>query len=119
MAGVVLLVEDDDDLRESLQILLERRGFDVVSACNGQEALSKVRPEDPPCLILLDLMMPVMDGWQLRAELLKNPQLATVPVILLSGVADLSSEAKTLQAIDYLLKPVDLQRVYQLVDQYC
>ena len=70
-------------------------------------------------MILLDLMMPVMDGWQLRAELLKDPRLASTPVVLLSGVADLSSEARTLQAIDYLLKPIDLKRVYQLVETYC
>lgn len=115
----ILLVEDDQDLRESLQILIRRRGFNIDTAENGRDALEKIRPDAPPCLILLDLMMPVMDGWQLRAELLKRPPLAEIPVVLLSGVADLSSEARTLQAIDYLLKPIDLNRVYQLVSTYC
>jgi CheY-like chemotaxis protein len=115
----VLLVEDDDDLRESLQVLLERRGYKIESAADGVEALQKIRPDDPPGLILLDLMMPVMDGWEVRARLLSDPQLAKIPVVLLSGVADLWSEARSLQAVDYLLKPVDLRKVYRLVSRYC
>lgn len=119
MAEHLLVVEDDEDLRESLQVLLERRGFHVLAAANGQEALSAIRPEEPPCLIVLDLMMPIMDGWEMRARLLEDPRLARIPVVLLSGVADLHAAAETLEAVDYLVKPIDIGRLYQLVATHC
>ena len=115
----VLVVEDDDDLRESLEILLGRRGFTVQSARHGEEALEQIDPEHPPCLIVLDLMMPVMDGWELRRRLLADPRLASVPVVLCSGVADLRAAADTLEAVAYLVKPVRLEKLYELVASHC
>ena len=117
--GCVLLVEDDDDLRENLEFLLTRRGFDVAAAANGREALAKIDPDNPPCLIITDLMMPVMDGWELTKQLESDPKLRNVPVILCSGVADLAKKARDLTAIAHFTKPVDLPRLYDLVRAHC
>jgi len=113
----VLVVEDDDDLRESLSILLARRGFPVTTAANGKEALDLIDPAAPPCMIILDLMMPEMDGWELRSWLLADPNLRKVPVVVVSGVADL--RRVDLHAAEYLKKPVDLDRLYGLVRALC
>lgn len=115
----LLLVEDDDDLRENLAFLLSRRGHSVETASNGREALARIDPDDPPCLIIADLMMPVMDGWELREQLATDPKLATIPVVLLSGVADLADKARDLDAIAHLKKPVNLPQLYDLVQQHC
>lgn len=118
MSDTVLLVEDDPDIREDLAFLIEERGYPVVTAGNGREALDKLAQMPPPRLVILDLMMPVMDGWQLRAELLKRPDLAQLPVVLLSGVADLQAQAKSLDAVGYLTKPVDLDEIYRVIDAH-
>jgi CheY-like chemotaxis protein len=114
-----LIVEDDEDLRDSLAFLLERQGYRVETASNGKHALARIDEIGPPCLIILDLMMPVMDGWQFRAELLKDPALASVPVVLLSGMADVDEEVRSLDAIDHLGKPVNLTKLYDLVSAHC
>lgn len=119
MVCSVLLVEDDPDLREDLAYLIQYEGFTVTTASNGRDALARLAEMGAPCVIILDLMMPVMDGWELRAELLKMPDFADVPVVLLSGVADVESQAKSLQAVDYLTKPIDLKRLYSAVSLYC
>jgi CheY-like chemotaxis protein len=84
--GRILIADDDPDLRESLKVLLELHGHAVDEARNGQEALRQLRASRPPCVILLDLMMPVMDGWQFRQEQLRNPKLARIPVLVISAV---------------------------------
>ena len=118
-AGTVLIVEDDIDLRQDLAFLIENQGHEVITAANGQEALERLAEKGRPCMILLDLMMPVMDGWELRSELLKDPAMKDVPVVLLSGIADIKEEARSLQAKDYVTKPIDLEKLYRLVAQYC
>jgi CheY-like chemotaxis protein len=115
----VLIAEDDDDVRDNLALLLEIRGYSVAKAANGRQALDLLVQAGAPCLLLLDLMMPVMDGWQLRAELLKDPFLARIPVVLLSGMADVDKAAQHLAAVEYLNKPVDLKKLYSLVGTYC
>jgi CheY-like chemotaxis protein len=115
----VLIAEDDDDVRDNLALLLELRGYKVAKAANGRQALDLLVRAGAPCLLLLDLMMPVMDGWQLRAELLKDPLLARIPVVLLSGMADVDKAAQHLAAVEYLNKPVDLKKLYSLVGTYC
>jgi CheY-like chemotaxis protein len=115
----ILLVEDDDDLRQDLAFLIRQRGFPVVTAVNGQDALDKLRTSAPPCLILLDLMMPIMDGWALRGELLRTPALAEVPVVVISGRMDVDRDARSLRAVGWLTKPIDLDRLYELVATHC
>lgn len=119
LSRFVLLVEDDVDLRRDLAFLLQRQGHSVVTAANGEDALAKLGESATPSVIVLDLMMPVMDGWALRAELLRRPSLAQVPVVLLSGDADVARESASLRAADCLTKPVDLSRLYRLVAKYC
>src|SRR5262245_46301723 len=80
----ILVIEDDAELREAMQETLALRGHDVVSASNGRDALQQMRFSRPD-LVILDLMLPVMDGWQFRAELKRDPALADTPVVVISG----------------------------------
>jgi two-component system, chemotaxis family, chemotaxis protein CheY len=116
----VVIVEDDEDLREGMAFLLARRGHKVVTAGDGREAVERLdQMEQPPCMIILDLMMPEMDGWQVRQWLLRSPSLAAVPVVLVSGVADVDEAARTMSVIDYLRKPVDFDKLYHLLSAHC
>jgi CheY-like chemotaxis protein len=72
-----------------------------------------------PCLILLDLMMPVMDGWEFRRRMLADARLANVPIVLLTGAADPEDHAVTLNVNDVMTKPIRLERLYATVDRYC
>jgi CheY-like chemotaxis protein len=115
----VLVVEDHQDTRESLALLLEAKGYTVDSAQDGCEALHKLRRGMAPCLVLLDLHMPVMSGWQLRRKLLEDQALASLPVILLSGEDDLDDSAAELNVTAHLKKPIQLDRLYGLLEKYC
>ncbi|HEY3109037.1 MAG TPA: response regulator, partial [Chloroflexota bacterium] len=84
----ILVVEDDDDIRDSLTTLLIVSGFRVLSARNGREALAVLNECERPAVILLDLMMPEMDGWSFRAAQLRDPETAEIPVIVLTAHAD-------------------------------
>ena len=102
----VMIVEDDDEIRELLAEMLADRGFLVSTARHGKDALELLRTKPPPNIVLLDLMMPVMDGWQMRAEMLADPKLAGIPVIIVSGAADLQDGSEMLKAARVLTKPV-------------
>jgi CheY-like chemotaxis protein len=115
----VLVVEDHQDTRESLALLLEAKGYTVDSAQDGREALQKLRCGMAPCLVLLDLHMPVMSGWQLRRKLLEDESLAALPVIVLSGEQDLDASIAGLNVTAHLEKPVQLDRLYGLLEKYC
>jgi CheY-like chemotaxis protein len=120
MTHRILVVDDDPDIRESIVEVLEDAGHATVSAANGNEALDKLRAEaEPPCLILLDLMMPVMDGRAFREEQLKDPALSPIPVIVLSAFRDAGDTAKEMNAAGHLPKPVTLEALIQLVDSFC
>src|SRR5438045_1700164 len=92
----VLVVDDDDDIRESIISLLEDEGIGVAGANNGEAALSYLRASSPPTFILLDLMMPVMDGAEFRAEQVRDGRLAAIPVVVLSGHAHARSVASSM-----------------------
>jgi CheY-like chemotaxis protein len=113
----VLIVEDDDDLREMMAQLLSLEGFHAAAVANGQEALDYLKHEDVPDLILLDLMMPVMDGWEFRRQQQADPALAGVPVIVFSAVDH--SRAGDVSAAAILTKPLDFDRLLALVRSYC
>src|SRR2546427_10339958 len=85
----ILLVEDDPDVRDALRLTLEDAGYDVVCAGEGREALARVRASPPPSLILLDLMLPVMDGFEFRVQQMQDPSIASIPVVVFSCGADL------------------------------
>lgn len=101
----VLLVDDDTDLRTSLSDLLHNDGFRVWSAANGQEALTHLRGSSPPDIILLDLMMPVKDGWEFRIEQKQDPAISSIPVLAMS--ADDTAKAAAIDADYYLKKPFE------------
>jgi CheY-like chemotaxis protein len=102
----ILIVEDEDEIRELLAEMLVDHGFVVSTARNGEEALRALGNGALPNVVLLDLMMPVMDGWKFRAEMLADPRLATIPVIIVSGAADVQDGSEALKAARVLTKPV-------------
>jgi CheY-like chemotaxis protein len=115
----VLIIEDDDEIREIMAEMLGDRGYDVVTARNGEEGLEALRAAAQFCVVLLDLMMPVMDGWTLRAEMLADPALASIPVVVISGAADLESRASQLKAASVLTKPVRFPVLLDQVRAHC
>src|SRR5262245_27261653 len=113
----VLIVEDDADLRDMMAQLLALEGYQTVAVGNGREALEYLRSAGPPDLILLDLMMPVMDGWEFRRRQTADPALASVPVVILSALDP--NRASDVPAAAFLKKPLDFDRLLQLVRSYC
>ncbi len=111
----LLVVEDDLDIREVLDGLLSLEGFQVHGCSNGREALEWLRISTRPDLILLDLMMPVMDGWQFRVIQKDDPRLSTIPVLALS--ADATAKAAAIDADAYLKKPVDYDTLIDTIDR--
>jgi CheY-like chemotaxis protein len=114
----VLIVDDDYPLREALRNLMEEEGFRPLVACNGEEALEIIRREGAPFLILLDLMMPVMDGWQFQAALEKTPGLLTVPVIIISDHVESRVIAGARGIRFFVRKPVAFSELMAYVTRY-
>jgi CheY-like chemotaxis protein len=114
----ILLVEDDPDVRDALEEVLEDEGYVVAVAENGLEAVKLLLAHEPPALILLDLMMPVMDGYEFRRHQLADPRLATIPVIGISaGMMDDRIEAMQLAAS--IKKPLDLKALLEEIRRCC
>jgi two-component system, chemotaxis family, chemotaxis protein CheY len=103
----VLLVEDDPSTRETLQEVLEDEGYEVTVAGGGFEALLKLEGTLPD-VVLLDLVMSMMSGWEFRRRMLADPRLAGIPTILISAAADLDKHAATLSVVAAYGKPLDL-----------
>ncbi len=114
----ILVVEDDADIRTALALLLRSTGYAVSTAADGAQAMDQMREAGPPALILLDLMMPVMDGWQLRAAMLADETLRDVPVVVLSGVHDLEEVAEALKAVASVPKPVSFSKLRSVISQH-
>jgi CheY-like chemotaxis protein len=106
---LVLVVEDDRDLRDAIVLLLEHEGYDVVFAPDGKAALDLLRQGVVPGAIVLDLMMPVMSGWDFRRHQLADPALASIPVIVLSADPGAARLAGSPGVRDLLWKPVDVE----------
>jgi len=116
----VLIVEDDRDTRSALAEVLEDGNYRLLTAENGKAALDELRAApSPPCLILLDVMMPVMDGREFRLEQEKDPALSKIPVVVLSAHADAVVSANQMGAAGFLKKPVDLGDLLRTVEQFC
>jgi CheY-like chemotaxis protein len=119
-AGNVLVVDDDPDVLDATRFVLESAGYNVSTAANGAEALDRLHNEATPCVILLDLMMPVMNGWEFRAEQAQDPKLATIPVIVVTGAGRMAPAAATFLGAAWLLeKPVALPLLLAMVGRYC
>jgi len=110
----VMVVEDDEGIREALCDLLQTEGFEVVSAIHGADALAKLRAEAKhPDVILLDLMMPVMDGWAFRAEQRRDSALADIPVVVIT--ASRQADVGTLEPRALLKKPIDFDELLRVI----
>lgn len=118
MKREILLVEDDNDIRETLGEVLEEEGYHVTMASNGIEALERLE-HTAPNLILLDLMMPGMDGWRFRSEQLRRGASAKVPLLVLSADGQGQGAAQNLAAAGCLRKPVDLDVLLAAVHELC
>lgn len=115
----ILLVEDDVDILEALQELLESEGYTVLCATNGLEALQVLRTQSLPTLILLDLMMPVMDGYQFCHAKKEDPRLAQIPVVVMSADGQVEKKIAQIGIPDFLKKPVELEAVLANVRRFC
>lgn len=116
--GRVLLIDDEAEVRETLAEGLRGAGFDVAEASSGAEGLHILRTDNNIGLVLLDLMMPEMDGWRFRYEQRMDPRLAGVPTIITTGAPLGDVVDGELKANDYLLKPIGLQHLISVVAHY-
>jgi CheY-like chemotaxis protein len=114
----VLIIDDNALAREALRQLLTRKGFRAEGAAAGEEGLRLAR-ELRPLVIMLDVVMPGMDGWAVLTALKADPELADIPVVLFTGMMDDRTEALRLGASDYMVKPVDPDRLTAVLRRYC
>jgi CheY-like chemotaxis protein len=119
-AKKILVVEDDQGIRETLIELLGAEGYLVLSASDGLEALQVLRQANPkPDLILLDIMMPVMDGLNFRVEQLKDSSISGVPVVVMSADQKIIEKKEKIGAIGHIKKPLDLDVFLGALKKYC
>ena len=115
-AARILVVDDDHDVRESLRDALEDAGYAVAEAVDGLDALEKIRAaNDLPAVIVLDLMMPRMNGIEFREEMVKEERLKDVPVLVLTADANARAKAKAMGVDAYLVKPISLNTLFAQV----
>jgi len=115
----VLVVDDDADTRGAFAAILESEGYRVVEAEHGLDALQQLRQSKSACLIVLDLFMPTMNGWRFRQEQTQDPDLASVPVVVISADATAVRQAASLGVAETMTKPVDYDRFLSVVSRYC
>ena len=118
VSATVLVVEDDPAIREYIAFVLDDAGYKQAWAANGQEALAYLRSHAAPTLILLDLMMPIMDGRAFRAEQQRDPALADIPVVMLTASTNGDTSAHELGAAGYLPKPMLPDEIVATVARY-
>jgi len=115
----ILLIEDDEDLRDAFRDLFEDEGYNVWTAANGKEALDCLRSRGRACLIFLDLMMPVMNGWEFRAEQERDPVLAQIPVVVCTADTHAERKAREIGAAAWLPKPTDATDLVRIAQVFC
>lgn len=116
----VMIVEDDVEARESLAAVLAAEGYSVIMAEHGRAALDELRKAPSAvCMILLDLFMPVMNGWAFRDEQIRDPALADIPVVVITADASAAHRVGKLGVVAAMTKPVDFDRLLAMVNTYC
>ena len=111
------MVDDDPDIRDSLREVLEDEGYEVACVGNGREALDHLKATKPqPCVILLDLMMPVMDGWQFRKEQKQDADIADIPLVVITATG---KRPVLIDAAELVMKPLDLTQLFAAIERYC
>lgn len=114
----ILAVDDEASIRKLVTVTLENRGYEVDTACNGQECLDKVAL-DKPDLVILDVMMPQMNGWEARKRLRADPKTKDLPILILSAVGEFEAQLQGMESEedDYITKPFRPQELGDLVEQ--
>jgi CheY-like chemotaxis protein len=114
----IMIVEDDPDTREMLERFLALEGFEVRTAANGQIALDALQVDSRLCVILLDLMMPVMNGWQFRQAQVRDPALSGIPVVVVTAAGG-KDDIPAIDAAGWLSKPVDFDQLLATIAPLC
>jgi CheY-like chemotaxis protein len=117
--GAVLIVEDDTNVRQALARTLQLSGFSVIESSSGSSGIDVLRDQPQIAMVLLDLNMSPMDGRAFRQLQLADPNLAAIPTVVLTGAPLADVDDATLQADDYLLKPVGREHLVSVVSAYC
>src|SRR5450432_1413249 len=119
MSSTILLIEDDRDICEIVEQVLADEGYETIGVPNGAEGLALLRAlAAPPAVILLDLMLPVMDAWQFRAEQRADAKLAGIPVVIFSANPMVRQHAESLGAAAVIRKPPDLDELLDIIDRF-
>ena len=118
LSKTILVVEDDTVARGAMAGLLKERGYQAMTAGNGKEALTSLEAGARPDLILLDLWMPGGDGWEFRERQRLDKRLASIPVIILSSVADAAEWADALGDVGYLRKPINPETLFVAIERF-
>lgn len=117
---LIWIVEDDKDIRDVTVELLEMEGYQVRAFGNGQEAIDGFRAGTPlPCVILLDLMMPIMDGWEFRRQQLAEPRLKDIPVVVATANGSSAYKAQPMANVDLVRKPIDVDELLAKLAKHC
>lgn len=120
MDQFICVIDDDVDIREVLEEVLTYEGYPVLAASDGAEALERLHErEGSCCLILLDLMMPRMNGWEFRREQAEDPALQLIPVVLLTGAGGAAKTAADMHVAGALEKPVELKTLLGVASRFC
>jgi two-component system cell cycle response regulator DivK len=116
---VILLVEDNEINREMMRRRLQRRGYEVKEAMDGQEAITKAQTEHPS-IILMDMSLPIIDGWTATARLKADPATKAIPIIGLTAHAMVEDKQKALEAgcDDYATKPVEFEKLLAMIERF-
>jgi CheY-like chemotaxis protein len=115
---MILVVDDDDDIREILTTILSRRGYRVLTAADGGQAMALLSSGERPALILLDLMMPCVSGEEFRARQLADEKLAAIPVVVLSGAGGIAEVSRRM-GVEVVPKPIELSLLVSMVQRFC
>ena len=119
MCRDILVIEDDQEISDSLRDLLEGEGYRVATAANGREGIDALRRQGRhPCIVLLDLMMPVMNGWQFLEVKGKDEGLAPIPVIVVTAYRDKVASVAD-ETAGFVTKPIDVSRLLDVVHRFC
>lgn len=118
----ILVVEDNNDIRETVEDVLRTEGYRVHAVGNGREAIQALKRIDGPCLILLDMMMPLFNGWEFLEAQKNNARFADLPVVVMSALdaqTALVRGSSVVAARGYIRKPIDLDVLMRIVQDYC
>ena len=119
MSKKILVVEDDIDIAWNLKELLESEGYEVETAKNGKVALAHLRStQKPPNLIILDIMMPVMDGFVFRKNQKRDPALSKIPVVVMTADGHIEEKRKRAEAVASIRKPPELETILRVIDRH-